>query len=487
MLKQEEVAFLKALTSIELSPVFLRERKKAMAAGKKRKALAASKATSTAALERPGGEARTSRDTLSKRKAEELSSSDCPSESASRRPAPGHLFDDGPEAQGTTGELAALGSRQLGPTEGGLAYATVVAGVASPQQPSGPHKSIAKGADHSTPAASSEAVTRRMSLGDMSGPLCGMPDGAITNAQMSSNSAAPAAERHNKTPIFVSGVADTRGILIWIRASCPSGLSAQLKGEKLVLVPRTADGFRAAVSALRSLDGSKGVSFHTFSVPEDRCVRLLVKNLGWHMPGDVVREELENLDICVRGILQLRSARRDQEDAKARPLTPHFIVSVTRGPEVAKVRSLTELSGLRVTVETYVAPKGPLQCKRCQRFGHTQRYCGYAPRCVACGEAHPSGECSTPQQELKCCSCGGNHTANYRGCTKWKEAKAALAKRAPTERSRVGGAPSPPNAKQAMPSAQQENLGPGWNHVIRGAESLRLQLCPLPNPPLAQS
>jgi hypothetical protein len=102
MLKQEKLAFLKAITSIELSPVFLRELKKAMAAGKKKKALAASKATSTAALERPSGEARTSRDTLCKRKAEELSSSDC------RRPAPGHLFDDGPEAQGTTGELAAL-------------------------------------------------------------------------------------------------------------------------------------------------------------------------------------------------------------------------------------------------------------------------------------------------------------------------------------------------------------------------------------------
>jgi hypothetical protein len=184
-----------------------------MAAGKKKKALAAYKTTSNISLERPGGEARTLHDTLCKRRAEELSSSDCPSEPASSRPSPGHLFDDGPEAQGTTGELAALGSRQLGPTEGGLAYATVVAGVASPQQPSGPHKSIAKGADHSTPAASSEAVTRRISLGDMSGPLCGMPHVATTYAKVASNSAAPAPERDNKTPIYVTGVTDTRGFL----------------------------------------------------------------------------------------------------------------------------------------------------------------------------------------------------------------------------------------------------------------------------------
>jgi hypothetical protein len=248
-----------------------------------------------------------------------------------------------------------------------------------------------------------------MSFGDMFEPLCGTPDGATTIVQVATTSAAPIGERQNKTPIYVTGLTDTRGFLAWLRTSCQSGLSAQIKGENLMLVPRTAESFRATASALRSIDGSKGVSFHTVFLPEDRCVLLLVKNLGRHMPENVVREELESLGICFQGVLQLRSGRRDQEAAKAHPLTPHFIVTVARGSEVAKVHSLTELRVLRLSVETYVAPKGPLQCKRCQRFGHTQRYCGYASRCVACGEAHLSGECSTPQQQLKCCSCGGKH------------------------------------------------------------------------------
>jgi hypothetical protein len=105
-----------------------------------------------------------------------------------------------------------------------------------------------------------------------------------------------------------------------------------------MLVPKTSNGFRATVSALRSLDGSKGVSFHTFPLPEDRCVRLLVKNLGKHMPESVVREELETLGIHVQGALQLRSGRHDQDVARDRPLTPHFIVSVARGAEAQKVR-----------------------------------------------------------------------------------------------------------------------------------------------------
>jgi hypothetical protein len=126
-----------------------------------------------------------------------------------------------------------------------------------------------------------------------------------------------------------------------------------------MVVPSTADGFRAAVSSLHSLDGKEGVSFHTFTLPEDCCVRLLVKNLDRGMPESVVGEELESLNIRVQGITQLRSGRHDQDPSKERAPTSHFIVSVARGPEVSKVRALSEFCGLPVSMESYVAPKGP--------------------------------------------------------------------------------------------------------------------------------
>jgi hypothetical protein len=56
---------------------------------------------------------------------------------------------------------------------------------------------------------------------------------------------------------------------------------------------------------------------------------------------------------------------------------------------------------------------------------------------------------------------------------KWKEANAALTKRASIERSKVGSAPSAPKANQAVPSAEQENLGPGWNHVVLGGRVVK--------------
>lgn len=51
-----------------------------------------------------------------------------------------------------------------------------------------------------------------------------------------------------------------------------------------MVVPLTANVFIAVVNALRSLDGMVGVNSTPFYVPENYCVRLLVKNLGGRMP-----------------------------------------------------------------------------------------------------------------------------------------------------------------------------------------------------------
>jgi hypothetical protein len=245
MLNQEQEAFTKALSETdalsdpEVSTVFIRALRKTLAATKMKRIPEANAANTEREFPQL---------TACKRKTDELSSSGWSSESASHRSATGNQLDLGPEAQDTTGELAATSIRQLSVSEGGLPYSAVVAGYASPQQPTGTHKPPAMGSDHSESAASSEATHRRMSLGDVSGPLCDMPNGTTSNAHVVTK-VVPAAERQNKPPIYVSGVEDTRDFLSRIRASCPSGLTAQIKGEKMMLVPRTAEGFRASQRA----------------------------------------------------------------------------------------------------------------------------------------------------------------------------------------------------------------------------------------------
>jgi hypothetical protein len=101
MLHQEELAFIRVMSNVELSQVFLRELRNSVATGSKNDAIAASKANATnaSALERQSGdgsEALTCREfpqlLVSQRKPEKLSSSDGPSGPASRHLVPGHLF-----------------------------------------------------------------------------------------------------------------------------------------------------------------------------------------------------------------------------------------------------------------------------------------------------------------------------------------------------------------------------------------------------------
>jgi hypothetical protein len=86
----------------------------------------------------------------------------------------------------------------------------------------------------------------------------------------------------------------------------------------------------------------------------------VVENLGKRMPKEKFREELEALHIYVQChatcIETTGSGRR-----AGLSLTPHFSVSVARRADVAKVPCLTNLWRLRIKVETYDAPKEPLQ------------------------------------------------------------------------------------------------------------------------------
>jgi len=71
-------------------------------------------------------------------------------------------------------------------------------------------------------------------------------------------------------------------------------------------------------------------------------------------------------------------------------------------------------------VRPYVPP--PLRCFKCQRFGHVAAICRGKQRCGKCGgEDHEYGKCNEGTKN-KCCNCGGEHSAVYKGCEAHKRA-----------------------------------------------------------------
>jgi len=265
------------------------------------------------------------------------------------------------------------------------------------------------GSDLSEPVVSSETANRRMST-DMSGPLSDKPDGTIPNAQVT-NTCIPTEERPNKTPIFISGVRDARTFPAWLRASCPGGLTAQLKDEKLMVVPSTANGFRAAASALRSLDG---VRFWV-STPS-RSRRTAVCGFWWRTWAGV----------CLRASSGRSSSPWAFMSRESRSCVPAV---ATRTPPRTSHPPLTS---------SYRWREG-LRCRKCDRSPNSAAYeCRWSrtwlrkalcnssaasasdtrsvtadtrPGASRAGGSHLSGLCSIPREQPQCCGCGGNHTA----------------------------------------------------------------------------
>ena len=82
---------------------------------------------------------------------------------------------------------------------------------------------------------------------------------------------------------------------------------------------------------------------------------------------------------------------------------------------------VTSLLHTKVKIEEPHKRKDIIQCLNCQNYGHSRKYCSYSPRCVRCGENHPSSSCTkTTPTPAKCCLCKSDHPANYEGCQIYK-------------------------------------------------------------------
>lgn len=93
------------------------------------------------------------------------------------------------------------------------------------------------------------------------------------------------------------------------------------------------------------------------------------------------------------------------------------------------ITKVTEILGNKVQIEkfkrTFI-----IQCRNCQRLGHTAFNCCFEYRCVKCSESHDPGKCLIPKRKvenkgkapekstlLKCALCGEGHAANYKYCS----------------------------------------------------------------------
>lgn len=201
--------------------------------------------------------------------------------------------------------------------------------------------------------------------------------------------------------------ADWRKIakIILTDPSQPSeNISAKLSGQnKIAVQTNSPDTFRFVQRTLKA----NQIPFHTFSLPEDRTLKIVIKGIPTNITEEEITNELSELGFNIKTIKRFGQPNK--------PL-PIVLVIITKDATATQIYEVNNLFYLKVKIESF-RKTGPSQCHACQRFGHGSQNCGHPPRCVKCAKPHPSKECTKPREVTPTCvNCGGGHTANYRGC-----------------------------------------------------------------------
>ena len=155
-------------------------------------------------------------------------------------------------------------------------------------------------------------------------------------------------------------------------------------------------------------------NFYTYQLKEERPFRVLLRNIHHSADIDELKTELSKLGHEVINVSNIR--HRVTKD----PLSLFFI-DLKQKPNNKEIYNTNRLMNAIVKFEPPQIEKEIVQCKRCQRYGHTQKYCNHTFRCVKCAGTHPTDQYrKSPETPAKCIHCQGNHPANYKGCSAYK-------------------------------------------------------------------
>jgi hypothetical protein len=98
-----------------------------------------------------------------------------------------------------------------------------------------------------------------------------------------------------------------------------------------------------------------------------------------------------------------------------------FFVELKTAPNNKDIFLVEYLQQCKIKFEPPKQKREIEQCANCQRYGHTKNYCHL--KCVKCSGDHSTHLCHRKDRskDVRCVLCGGNHPANYKCCTVYKE------------------------------------------------------------------
>lgn len=214
-------------------------------------------------------------------------------------------------------------------------------------------------------------------------------------------------------PIFVTRVGCISPLHDLLEKVAKDGYETKLFGrEQVKIQPKTSENYTEIVQALTE----KKTEFHTYQNRQERSFRVVLKNIHHSTDSQVIKNEIEKHGHIVTNVCNIR--QRHTKD----PL-PMFYVELKPQENNKDIYTLKTINSSQINFEPPRPKRDIPQCTKCQRYGHTKSFCYHSPRCVKCAGDHTTISCQRKEKTnlVKCVLCDGNHPANYKGCSIYKD------------------------------------------------------------------
>lgn len=214
-------------------------------------------------------------------------------------------------------------------------------------------------------------------------------------------------------PIFVDKVGNIQPLIELLSNHAKENYVIKvLHNEQVKIQPKSAEYYKIIVTQLEL----KGTEFYTYKPKQERTYKAVLKNIHPSTPIDDIKTSLCNLGHTPTNIWNIKAR------TTKKPL-PIFFIELQPSSNNKDIFKIKYLLNCQVNIEEPIPKRTIPQCAKCQQYGHTKSYCRRQPKCIKCAGDHMSAECirKTRSDEVKCVLCEGNHPANYKGCTIYKQ------------------------------------------------------------------
>lgn len=182
------------------------------------------------------------------------------------------------------------------------------------------------------------------------------------------------------------------------------------------------DTYRALATKLNL----EKIEWYTYENKSNRPIKVMARGLHPTCAIRDIMEDLQRQGLQIENaanIIKREKVKEGSEFKVTKRGLPLFMLTFNNKEKIEAIFNIRAILNMRVKIEALRKSTGLIvQCKKCQGFNHTQKYCNREPRCVKCLGRHPAQACPLNRNSPPTCvNCNEQHPANYRGCIVAKE------------------------------------------------------------------